>query len=514
MRLGKLSKVFIVNILIFLIVFSYSGICYEEGQGNNIRYKNKVLDYSLIIPKDLKADTSYLPYYIRFYNNEIDIKISKEKSPYEYDYYFTNYIYKFLLNKKFTDSNGIKVYENTYKRYAGHRTKVLSMSVSGLKNAENRMPHYYHALMTTGNNNFYMFNIKTSNFQKYAKTINTMLNSFKYEKSKSSAKLNLGLKPEPPKHWNEETANYYNKLAKSNSISWGIFVPSNNEMWNKINDMEGKLDYDFDILLKYIWLGEEFPKDILENAYNDGKIVELTMQTMWDIKPETANRNTLDSTLFDVLRGEYDDVLRDYAAQLKAFEHPVLFRLNNEMNGTWTLYSGIADMCDPDLFISSWRYIYNFFEKEGVNNLIWIYCPNDRSYPPLNWNNQAAYYPGNKYVQMLGITGYNTGTYFQKKTGEHWRSFEEIYDDIYKNYYPVYKNFPWIIGEFASSSVGGNKVKWIEAMFKSLPKYKNIKAAVWWSYYDPDPITKKPARRYWLDETPETIKAFKNGIHK
>ncbi|MBQ4543848.1 MAG: hypothetical protein IJA19_06750 [Clostridia bacterium] len=52
-------------------------------------------------------------------------------------------------------------------------------------------------------------------------------------------------------------------------------------------------------------------------------------------------------------------------------------------------------------------------------------------------------------------------------------------------------------------------------MFDCIDKYENIKIAVWFSYadYDYRPEHKgKVARPYWLDETEETLNAFKNGI--
>ena len=50
----------------------------------------------------------------------------------------------------------------------------------------------------------------------------------------------------------------------------------------------------------------------------------------------------------------------------------------------------------------------------------------DVDYPPLKWNSHVSYYPGNKYVHIIGLTGYNTGTYYKDLTGERWRSFTEI----------------------------------------------------------------------------------------
>lgn len=68
-----------------------------------------------------------------------------------------------------------------------------------------------------------------------------------------------------------------------------------------------------------------------------------------------------------------------------------------------------------------------------------------------------------------------------------------------------------MITEFASSSIGGDKAKWISDMFAALPDYLQIKAAVWFSSADYDGET--PARPYWLDETDATTDAFKKGVH-
>ena len=65
-----------------------------------------------------------------------------------------------------------------------------------------------------------------------------------------------------------------------------------------------------------------------------------------------------------------------------------------------------------------------------MDNAIWIFNPNDRDYPPANWNHFMAYYPGDEFVQLIGITGYNTGTYYKETKNETWREFDEIYDRI------------------------------------------------------------------------------------
>jgi beta-mannanase len=252
----------------------------------------------------------------------------------------------------------------------------------------------------------------------------------------------------------------------------------------------------------------------MREANERGKTVELTMQVMWNIAPGNTD-NKMKNVNFDLIDGVYDDYLRKFAKEAKAFGHPFIFRLNNEMNSTWVRYSGIALLCDPDVYIKVWRHIYDIFEKEGVRNAIWVFNPNDVDYPPLKWNSHISYYPGNNYVHMIGLTGYNTGTYYTSVTEEGWRSFTEIYDPLDEKYRRFYREFPWMITEFACSSVGGDKEKWIKDMFENIGKYKNLKAAIWWSYADYDYSRSKkgiPARRYWLDEKPEYLRAFKEGL--
>ena len=115
---------------------------------------------------------------------------------------------------------------------------------------------------------------------------------------------------------------------------------------------------------------------------------------------------------------------------------------------------------------------------------------------------------------MIGLTGYNNGTYYAEQNGEEWREFEQIYDEVNTKYKDLFGSFPWIITEFASSSYGGDKAKWIDNMFGCLDKYPNIKMAVWFSYADFNEETGVAARPYWLDETPETVEAFARGIKR
>ena len=89
-----------------------------------------------------------------------------------------------------------------------------------------------------------------------------------------------------------------------------------------------------------------------------------------------------------------------------------------------------------------------------------------------------------------------------------------INDDIYA---PVYEKAtkhnekPIMITEFSCSAIGGDKVAWIEDMFKSLPKYDKIKVAIWWHATDYD--GENLSRPYFMDTPHGTMDVFKEYLN-
>lgn len=492
----------------------------EESKKVQVKYKPvdcPELGFQVRVPENMAVDKDYTPAFVRISSPDMDIKISRERSPYEdMDDYFNTYLYKYLLDPQYREANNIRLITNEYWSINGIKTRIMAFSRKPAPGSGVLQNEYMHALYLTGGREFYSCFIRCSSISRQQEAMQQVLKSFRKLEGSGELKFNLALKPELP-DWNAETRDFYYSMQHSDTIRWGVFYPhSITRDFSKIEAMEKALDYKFPITLHYIYLGHEFPMTGMLNAYERGKTVELTMQVMWNIQPGNSDHK-MKNVNFDLLDGLYDDYLREFARAAKAFGHPFIFRLNNEMNSTWVRYSGIALLCDPDVYIKVWRHIYNIFEEEGVRNAIWVFNPNDVDYPPLKWNSHISYYPGNKYVHMIGLTGYNSGTYYSSLTGERWRSFTEIYDPLNEKYSRLYGQFPWMITEFACSSVGGDKEKWISDMFSNIGRYKNIKAAVWWSYADFDYSRSKkgiPARRYWLDEKPEYLKAFREGLRK
>lgn len=308
----------------------------------------------------------------------------------------------------------------------------------------------------------------------------------------------------------EETKSFYRQYFGVNAPQrWGIFEPAAPQSMNRLFELENQFEHRFAVLLHYQMFDDHFPVYGLQNAYENGRYVELTLQTTYagEVNALWQNSSRNLTMVYDILDGKYDDYFEDYALKLKEFGHPVLFRLNNEMNGDWCWYSAYYTGKDTELYKAMWRYVQSVFERNGVDNVIWVWNPHDRSLPDFKWNNYLMYYPGDEYVDVIGLTGYNTGNYFP---GETWREFEEIYPPMYSEYTRLFDK-PLMITEFASNSVGGNKAAWINRMFGQLKNLDRIKVAVWWSGVDYDQQG-RPGRVYLIDESDEVINAFRSGL--
>ncbi len=307
------------------------------------------------------------------------------------------------------------------------------------------------------------------------------------------------------KSFDEKTRLFYEKyFTNSASLKFGIFETSYPTFTDKMNSLENMFDYNFPVALTYNSFIHPFDINLMITAKNMGKVVEYTLYTT-----DKVDGTVKDITL-DILEGKYDEYLEKMAQDLNEYDYPMLLRINNEMNGDWVLYSSYFVGKDTDLYIDCWRYIYNKFKECGVDNLIYIWNPNGVSYPDYSYNNYLSYYPGDEYVDVVGLTAYNTGNYYK---GETWISFNEAYNAFYYDYISRFSH-PMMITEFSSASLGGSKSGWFDDMFINIPKYDRIKIAVLWNGQDYD-TTKSEitvSRNYRLDNEEDVIRSIRRGL--
>ena len=183
-------------------------------------------------------------------------------------------------------------------------------------------------------------------------------------------------------------------------------------------------------------------------------------------------------SLDSILSGSEDALIASHAATVREFGTPLFIRWGWEMNGYWTEWSGVQNNSagrhdGPSKYVLAWRRIHDIFERLGATNVSWVWAPNGLSVPNVSWNRAGAYYPGDGYVDWIGISAYNWGT---TRPWSNWEPFATLVRRFYQAYSA---RKPIMVAETASATAGGDKARWITAVGPALRlQYPAIKAVL------------------------------------
>jgi glycosyl hydrolase family 26 len=179
-------------------------------------------------------------------------------------------------------------------------------------------------------------------------------------------------------------------------------------------------------------------------------------------------------TLAALTSGSEDGWLRQRARAAKALGSEIFLRPLWEMNGNWSAWDGAHNGNSPPAFVGAWSRIHDIFRQEGADNVVWVWSPNAVDTPAEQWNHWTRYYPGDDYVDWVGMDGYNWGHADDSHT---WQPFGAVFRDLYADYAG---RKPLMIAETASTEVGGDKAAWIadaRATLKS--SFPAVRAVIW-----------------------------------
>lgn len=467
---------------------------------------NKVDGYAFVVPDDSKLDISRMEAETIFQNDNIEASVFTQKL--KTDASKNNYI-KYSLNfLKNNPTEHILISDDTATVNKSLSIRTVKWTRPLLSKIEDDKNCYTAMFLKTPDAIYHLLIRSKPGFDDtdICQTVKTSFQTIEQTESANTFLYTPLCNSDNFSSMHDaSTTEFYNRVfIQSDKPTWGIFhsTDTNDE---PLSSLEAKIDYHFDIYLDYRGISNSFNFDSYTNKVksiqNEGRTYELTLQP-----PNYANGT---SPVYAILDGKNDSYLSELADFLKSLHHPVLLRICNEMNGDWCNYCAYHYSDDAHLYRAMYSYIMQYLKDQDVKNVIWIWNPNEKSFPSYKWNNAVLYYP-NEGSDVYGITGYNTGTYYSG--GETWRSFEEIYDPIYKDAERRAK-IPMMITEFSCSGIGGDKAAWIEDMFNKLPSYPKIKAAVWWNSCDFDNTQDLPciSREYRLTEDCLTI--FKNHLN-
>ena len=119
---------------------------------------------------------------------------------------------------------------------------------------------------------------------------------------------------------------------------------------------------------------DKFPNTVVQSA--------MWMVGKWDVAKKTGN-------------GDYDKIIKKYAAWAKASNRPIYLRIGYEFDGP-------HNELQPNEYVKAYKHIVDIMRKEGANNIAFVWhsyaSKPYKNYPISDW------YPGDDYVDWVAIS--------------------------------------------------------------------------------------------------------------
>lgn len=176
----------------------------------------------------------------------------------------------------------------------------------------------------------------------------------------------------------------------------GVFEPDSPAAYAGINRFARNIGGQPNLVSYYSPWQQPFQRSFAAAAAAHGAI------TLVQLDPKNVS-------LAAIAAGQYDPYLSQLGRQVKAFGHRVVLSFGHEMNGYW--YSWANTQTGPATFVRAWRHVVDVVRATGASNVTWLWTVNVvqlAQYPKIP--DPAAWWPGQSYVDWVGIDGYYHST--------------------------------------------------------------------------------------------------------
>ncbi|MEA3493285.1 MAG: sugar-binding protein [Candidatus Margulisiibacteriota bacterium] len=259
-------------------------------------------------------------------------------------------------------------------------------------------------------------------------------------------------------------------VKENEGVFVGVFREGAPRNINYIKKYEKKTGNKPAMIMWYQDWAQNFPWDAATSVINYGAVPHIVWEP-WYWSDHSKIK------LQDIVDGKWDRYIETWAKEIKNFRHPVFLRIAHEFNIEGYPWGIVNNDKDPDLYIKAYRHIVDIFNKEKVKNVKWVWCFMNYSHPDESWNDWEKAYPGDEYVDWVGIDGYNWGT---TQSWSDWQAFNYMFREQMRRSKKLWPGKPIMVAEFASATKGGDKAAWI----KEIPGYlkssmRDIDLIIW-----------------------------------
>lgn len=299
--------------------------------------------------------------------------------------------------------------------------------------------------------------------------------------------------------------------GKVERILYGAYDDQVSETYQSVVNLEDSLNTVFPIIQLYSAWGskpdQQFPESRVQAISDIGSVPLITWEP-WlsdfsqDDYPNIPPKDRRDKfSLKAIASGTYDAYINQWAKDAKSIGSPVFVRFGHEMNDPYRYPWGPQNNKSSD-FIAAWKHVVDQFSEVGAKNVIWVWSPHPA------YGEFETYYPGDKYVDWVGVGTLNYGTV---ATWSKWYTFDEIFGKFYPQF-AKYKK-PIMISEFGSLATGGDRNKWYEDALSGIrTKYPLVKSVIFFHVANDNTTTDKSLNWYIIDE-PEILNTVSRIIN-
>jgi len=271
-------------------------------------------------------------------------------------------------------------------------------------------------------------------------------------------------------------ARHVHGASPSSTVYLGVHVPGWLQDLSLVTAFEANAQKAVSIVMWYQGWGltdgsQNFETSWMNAVRNHGSIPLVT----WEPWLYTQGVNQSAYSLQNIINGRFDAYIRRWAQDSQAWGHPYFLRFAHEMNGNWNPWSEQVNGNRPGQYVLAWKHMHDIFRAQGATNVTWVWSPN------VEYAGSIALrelYPGDDYVDWVGMDGYNWGTV----SSHSWQSFSQVFEQTYHDILALTSR-PLMVAETASTEQAGNKASWItDAFVTQIPdNFPRIKAVIWFN---------------------------------
>jgi hypothetical protein len=232
----------------------------------------------------------------------------------------------------------------------------------------------------------------------------------------------------------------------------------------------------------FLGFDKQFPREQVIALWRRGALPVLSWEpraTVQPIGPDSDNTVAEGYELSSIIDGSHDAYIDEFATAMRDLGLPVAIRFAHEMNGNWFPWSEERNGNSPGEYVQAWRHVHDRFTALGADNAIWIWSPNVITARPQI--RLAPLYPGDAYVDWLGIVGYYRRIYYDEQGRPKEPTFDNTYGETLAEIRQVAQK-PIVLTEVGATEIGGNKPAWITSLFSGMAANPDVIGFIWFDH--------------------------------